>query len=151
MQVHNLSGPIRIEGKDGKPAMPGDLLAIEILDLGALEGDEVRILPCSCVVRQMATLYSWRDACLLARLRCLCVCGFRMLQWQASLQVFATSVPVAGQMLGLCLKLQPVLSAVQWGFTGCFDRENGGSFLVGEHSVADVTACHCTRTPCQTM
>eukprot|EP00891_Asterochloris_glomerata_P005680 jgi/Astpho2/5680/fgenesh1_pm.00079_%23_49_t len=56
-RVHNLSGPIRIEGKDGKPAMPGDLLAIEILDLGALEGDE-------------------------------------------------------------------------WGFTGCFDRENGGSFLV---------------------
>ena len=48
MQVHNLSGPIRIEGKDGKPAMPGDLLAIEILDLGALEGDEVRICLLMC-------------------------------------------------------------------------------------------------------
>lgn len=40
VQVHNLSGPIRCEDTEGKPAMPGDLLVVEILDLGALEGDE---------------------------------------------------------------------------------------------------------------
>jgi formamidase len=38
--VHNLSGPIRVEDTEGKPAMPGDLLVVEILDIGALEGDE---------------------------------------------------------------------------------------------------------------
>ena len=39
-KVHNLSGPIRISDNDGKPAMPGDLLVVEISNLGALQGDE---------------------------------------------------------------------------------------------------------------
>ena len=39
-QVHNLSGPFRVEDSKGKPAMPGDLLVVEILDLGPLEGHE---------------------------------------------------------------------------------------------------------------
>lgn len=38
--VHHLSGPIAVNDKDGKPAMPGDLLVVEILNLGALSGDE---------------------------------------------------------------------------------------------------------------
>lgn len=40
MQVHNLSGPFRVEDKEGKPAMPGDLLVVEICDLGPLMGYE---------------------------------------------------------------------------------------------------------------
>ena len=38
--MHNLSGPIRVEDAEGKPAQPGDLLVVEILDLGPLEGHE---------------------------------------------------------------------------------------------------------------
>ena len=40
VQVHNLSGPIRVTDDEGKPALPGDILVVEICDLGALEGDE---------------------------------------------------------------------------------------------------------------
>ena len=40
LQVHNLSGPFRVEDGKGQPAMPGDLLVVEILDLGPLEGHE---------------------------------------------------------------------------------------------------------------
>lgn len=39
-RVHHLSGPIAVNDKDGKPALPGDLLVVEILNLGALPGDE---------------------------------------------------------------------------------------------------------------
>ena len=39
-KVHNLSGPVRVTDAEGKPAMPGDILVVEICDLGALEGDE---------------------------------------------------------------------------------------------------------------
>ncbi|KAL3640324.1 hypothetical protein CASFOL_015292 [Castilleja foliolosa] len=38
--VHYLSGPIRVVDTDGKPAKPGDLLAVEICNLGPLPGDE---------------------------------------------------------------------------------------------------------------
>jgi len=38
--VHHLSGPIAVNDKEGKPAMPGDLLVVEICNLGALPGDE---------------------------------------------------------------------------------------------------------------
>ncbi|XP_027345211.1 uncharacterized protein LOC113857473 isoform X5 [Abrus precatorius] len=38
--VHYLSGPIRIVDNDGIPAQPGDLLAVEICNLGPLLGDE---------------------------------------------------------------------------------------------------------------
>ncbi|XVF59295.1 hypothetical protein PTKIN_Ptkin07bG0264100 [Pterospermum kingtungense] len=38
--AHYLSGPIRVVEKDGIPAMPGDLLAVEICNLGPLPGDE---------------------------------------------------------------------------------------------------------------
>ncbi|KAE7999705.1 hypothetical protein FH972_004110 [Carpinus fangiana] len=38
--VHYLSGPIRVVDEDGIPAKPGDLMAIEILNLGPLPGDE---------------------------------------------------------------------------------------------------------------
>uniref|UniRef100_A0A803PED9 Formamidase n=1 Tax=Cannabis sativa TaxID=3483 RepID=A0A803PED9_CANSA len=38
--VHYLSGPIRIVDKDGIPAKPGDLLVVEICNLGPLPGDE---------------------------------------------------------------------------------------------------------------
>ena len=38
--VHHLSGPIAVKDKAGKPAMPGDLLVVEICNLGALPGDE---------------------------------------------------------------------------------------------------------------
>ncbi|KAH0454508.1 hypothetical protein IEQ34_016432 [Dendrobium chrysotoxum] len=37
---HCLSGPIRVVDKEGVPAKPGDLLAIEICNLGPLPGDE---------------------------------------------------------------------------------------------------------------
>ena len=40
LQVHNLSGPIHVTDAEGEPAMPGDILVVEICDLGALEGDE---------------------------------------------------------------------------------------------------------------
>lgn len=40
VQVHYLSGPIRISDKDGIPAQPGDLLVVEICNLGPLPGDE---------------------------------------------------------------------------------------------------------------
>lgn len=39
-QVHYLSGPIRVVDADGAPAKPGDLLAVEICNLGPLPGDE---------------------------------------------------------------------------------------------------------------
>ncbi|KAF3442999.1 hypothetical protein FNV43_RR16918 [Rhamnella rubrinervis] len=39
-QVHYLSGPIRILDKDGVPAKPGDLLTVEICNLGPLPRDE---------------------------------------------------------------------------------------------------------------
>ena len=39
-QVHNLSGPVRVTDAEGSPAVPGDILVVEICDLGALEGDE---------------------------------------------------------------------------------------------------------------
>ncbi len=38
--MHNLSGPIEVTDPQGEPAHPGDLLVVEILNLGALEGDE---------------------------------------------------------------------------------------------------------------
>ncbi|KAK9165971.1 hypothetical protein Scep_001162 [Stephania cephalantha] len=38
--VHYLSGPIRVVDEGGIPAMPGDLLAVEICNLGPLPGDE---------------------------------------------------------------------------------------------------------------
>ncbi|XP_034691175.1 formamidase-like isoform X2 [Vitis riparia] len=38
--VHYLSGPIRVLDVDGIPAKPGDLLAVEICNLGPLPGDE---------------------------------------------------------------------------------------------------------------
>ncbi|PIA33178.1 hypothetical protein AQUCO_04200144v1 [Aquilegia coerulea] len=38
--VHYLSGPIRVVDTDGIPAKPGDLLAVEICNLGPLPGDE---------------------------------------------------------------------------------------------------------------
>lgn len=39
-QVHYLSGPIRVEDRAGAPAQPGDLLCVEISDLGPFPGDE---------------------------------------------------------------------------------------------------------------
>ncbi|XP_038883823.1 formamidase-like isoform X1 [Benincasa hispida] len=38
--THYLSGPIRVVDKDGVPAKPGDLLVVEICNLGPLPGDE---------------------------------------------------------------------------------------------------------------
>lgn len=38
--VHHLTGPIRIEDSDGKPAQPGDLLVVDIVDIGPLRGHE---------------------------------------------------------------------------------------------------------------
>ncbi|XP_031483394.1 uncharacterized protein LOC116252914 isoform X1 [Nymphaea colorata] len=38
--VHYLSGPCRVIDVDGIPAKPGDILAVEICDLGPLSGDE---------------------------------------------------------------------------------------------------------------
>ncbi|KAL2906420.1 Formamidase [Bienertia sinuspersici] len=39
-QVHYLSGPIKVLDEEGVPAQPGDLLAVEICNLGPLPGDE---------------------------------------------------------------------------------------------------------------
>ena len=39
-QFHFLSGPIRVLDADGVPAKPGDLLAVEICNLGPLTGDK---------------------------------------------------------------------------------------------------------------
>ncbi len=38
--MHYLSGPINVNDAEGKPAMPGDLLCVEICNLGPLPGDE---------------------------------------------------------------------------------------------------------------
>lgn len=38
--THYLSGPLRVTDKEGVPAKPGDLLAVEICNLGPLPGDE---------------------------------------------------------------------------------------------------------------
>ncbi|CAI0405580.1 unnamed protein product [Linum tenue] len=38
--VHHLSGPIRVVDEDGVPAKAGDLLVVEICNLGPLPGDE---------------------------------------------------------------------------------------------------------------
>ncbi|KAL5988182.1 hypothetical protein ACLOJK_035945 [Asimina triloba] len=40
VQVHSLSWPINVVDKDGIPAMPGDLLSVEICNLGLLPGHE---------------------------------------------------------------------------------------------------------------
>lgn len=37
-QVHYLSGPINVKDADGKLAQPGDLLAVELCQLGPLPG-----------------------------------------------------------------------------------------------------------------
>ncbi|KAF6260785.1 formamidase [Scenedesmus sp. NREL 46B-D3] len=68
-QVHYLSGPIRVVDKDGAPAQPGDLLCVELCNLGPLPGDE-------------------------------------------------------------------------WGFTGTFDRENGGGFLTDHFPAATKAVWH---------
>ena len=39
-QCHCLSGPIRVVDEEGVAAKPGDLLAVEICNLGPLPGDE---------------------------------------------------------------------------------------------------------------
>eukprot|EP00898_Chlorokybus_atmophyticus_P003375 jgi/Chlat1/4038/Chrsp26S04090 len=39
-RVHYLSGPIRVTDSEGVPAQPGDLLKVEICNLGPLPGDE---------------------------------------------------------------------------------------------------------------
>jgi hypothetical protein len=39
-QVHYLSGPIRVTDQQDQPALPGDILVVEICNLGALTGDE---------------------------------------------------------------------------------------------------------------
>ena len=39
-QPHFLSGPIKVSDAKGEPAHPGDILVVEICNLGALEGDE---------------------------------------------------------------------------------------------------------------
>ena len=45
-QVHYLSGPINVKDTAGKLAQPGDLLAVEICNLGALPGATVsRLFP----------------------------------------------------------------------------------------------------------
>uniref|UniRef100_A0A7N0U804 Formamidase n=2 Tax=Kalanchoe fedtschenkoi TaxID=63787 RepID=A0A7N0U804_KALFE len=38
--THYMSGPLRVVDADGKPASPGDILAVEICNLGPLPGDE---------------------------------------------------------------------------------------------------------------
>lgn len=38
--MHYLSGPIKVVDEDGIPAKPGDLLKVEICNLGPLPGDE---------------------------------------------------------------------------------------------------------------
>lgn len=38
--VHHMSGPIRVVDEDGVPANPGDLLVVEICNLGPFPGDE---------------------------------------------------------------------------------------------------------------
>lgn len=40
VQPHYLSGPIRVTDKAGLAAQPGDLLVVEITNLGPLSGDE---------------------------------------------------------------------------------------------------------------
>ncbi len=40
LQVHNLSGPVAVTDASGEPAHPGDLLMVEICNLGPLPGDE---------------------------------------------------------------------------------------------------------------
>lgn len=40
VQVHNLSGPVAVTDASGEPAHPGDLLMVEICNLGPLPGDE---------------------------------------------------------------------------------------------------------------
>jgi formamidase len=40
LQVHNLSGPVAVTDVSGEPAHPGDLLMVEICNLGPLPGDE---------------------------------------------------------------------------------------------------------------
>jgi len=39
-QVHYLSGPIRVTDAEGHPAMPGDLLCVELCDLGPLANSQ---------------------------------------------------------------------------------------------------------------
>lgn len=39
-RVHHLTGPVRIEDADARPARPGDLLVVDILDIGPLPGHE---------------------------------------------------------------------------------------------------------------
>lgn len=39
-RCHHLSGPIRVEDGEGAPARPGDLLVVEIADIGPLQGHE---------------------------------------------------------------------------------------------------------------
>ncbi|KAK9909380.1 hypothetical protein WJX75_001337 [Coccomyxa subellipsoidea] len=39
-KVHNLSGPVAVTDVSGEPAHPGDLLMVEICNLGPLPGDE---------------------------------------------------------------------------------------------------------------
>jgi acetamidase/formamidase len=41
MQVHYLSGPINVKDAEGKLAQPGDLLAVELCNLGPMPGQRL--------------------------------------------------------------------------------------------------------------
>lgn len=43
MQVHYLSGPINVKDAEGKLAQPGDLLAVELCNLGSLPGQRLSL------------------------------------------------------------------------------------------------------------
>lgn len=46
VQVHYLSGPINVKDAEGKLAQPGDLLAVELCNLGPLPGQHLGLHMC---------------------------------------------------------------------------------------------------------
>ena len=44
VQVHYLSGPINVKDAEGKLAQPGDLLAVELCNLGPMPGQPLGLL-----------------------------------------------------------------------------------------------------------
>ncbi len=73
--MHNLSGPIRVTDGEGEPALPGDILVVEICDLGALEGDEWGF---TGIFDRENGAFRWVPVCChaaIARRSCACLCS----------------------------------------------------------------------------
>ena len=118
--MHYLSGPIRVTDAEGVPAQPGDLLCVEMCNLGPLPGDEWVARGCTLCLQAAGCARSCSRPPAVPLLMTL------HLQQPATEQITLVRV---GFIYSLCTAARRCHKHCRWGFTGTFDRENGGGFL----------------------